>query len=474
MMGSMPRATWRETLKFSTWGLVTLLLLGCLPLGPLAFHAMAWGDERGIEGNDGNDIIVVKAATLHVGNGRVIKDGMAVIEDGRLEAVGEELEVPAGATVFESEGGAITPGLIDANARPRGAAAATSVTVIQTGYGSITVRGRGADGEQSSEVVPHTRVLDTLWLDSPDFERLAREGVTTVYVAPDPSAVIGARGALLKTAGARDTRVIRPEGSVHAVIGSEPISTGARNSPARGRNVSLYTRRPTTRMGVTWVFRKAFYDTQQRSRGLPTGGADTPSPEASEVLLHVLNGDIGLRVQAGTLADITTAVRLCGEFDLPFILEEPVEAYRCLDLVKASGVPVIFGPLEGSSQTARYHTLRALLDAGVPTALSAQARRGENGLARQAMLAIRFGVEPEQALRAVTSTPAHLLGIAEETGSLEKGKSADLVLWSGRPFAATSRPVLVMVAGGIVLEDVPRRKEVGDAEKPEPVKTLRL
>jgi imidazolonepropionase-like amidohydrolase len=470
----MPRAASRDAVFFAAWRLVIFVLLGCLPIGPLAFRTAVWGGESDIGELAEHDIIVVKASTLHVGNGRVITDGMAVVEDGRLQAVGEELEIPAGATIFESEGGSITPGLIDANARPRGAAAATSVTVIQTGYGSVTVRGRGADGEQSSEVVPHTRVLDTLWLDSPDFERLAREGVTTVYMAPDPSAVIGARGALLKTAGARDSRVIRPEGSVHAVIGSEPINTGARNSPARGRRVSLYTRRPTTRMGVTWVFRKAFYDTLRRSRGLPVGGADTPSLEATEVLLSVLKGETGLRVQAGTLADITTAVRLCGEFELPFLLEEPVEAYRCLDLVKSSGVPVILGPLDGGSRTERHHTLRALLESGVPTALSAQARRGENGLARQAMLAIRFGVEPEQALGAVTATPARLLGIDGDTGTLQKGKSADLVVWSGRPFAATSRPVLVVAGGEVVLEEIPRRRAEREPEKLEPEKTLRL
>jgi imidazolonepropionase-like amidohydrolase len=93
-----------------------------------------------------------------------------------------------------------------------------------------------------------------------------------------------------------------------------------------------------------------------------------------------------------------------------------------------------------------------LLQAKIPTALSAQDLREEDGLARQAMYAQRFGVSFDDALRAVTQTPARLLGLEKELGTLVRGKRADLVLWSGTPFAATSMPLVVLIDGEVVLD----------------------
>lgn len=447
-----------------------------------------------------DSLLVIKAPSLHVGDGPVLKPGVLIIEGGRIQKVGSEVAEPESdqVAVIEVEGGSITPGLVDANARiePQNLLPSTRQTtagwlrsVFDPARSPATGDSHDHDGdphdhlgepafasgvrteattEQSSEVVPHTRVLDSLDLTSPDFERLVRGGVTTVYASPDSSAVIGARGAILKTAGPASGRIIQEEAAVKAVFGSDPTNVGTSNRSARGRAITLYTRRPTTRMGVTWVFRKAFYDTIAQRQGLPVGGADTPSEEASAVLTRVLDGSIPLRVQARTLTDITTAYRLCREFEVPFTIEEATEAYRCLDLLKSHPVPVIFGPIESrptglrrstyETREARLYTLRALLDAEIPAALSAQDLREENGLARQAMYAMRFGVGADDALRAVTSTPAGLLGIDARVGTLEPGKDADLVVWNGPPFAATSMPVVVLVGGEVVVD---RREELG-------------
>ena len=427
-----------------------------------------------------DSVVVLKAPRLYVGDGRVLETGVVIVQGGQISAVGSDLPIPAGAEVIEVAGGSITPGLIDANARlePQDLVPSTRRTAAQVVRELFSVDDEHdedisfapgvrtvATSEQSSEVVPHTRVIDSLDLGSPDFERLVRGGVTTVYASPDSSAVIGARGATLKTAGPAGSRVLSAAAAVKAVIGSDPTSVGTSNRPARGFRLSLYTRRPTTRMGVTWVFRKAFYDTLARGQGLPVGGADTPSEAASVTLALVLKGEVPLRIQARTLPDITTAYRLGAEFGLSFIIEEGTEAHRCLELLKARPMPVIYGPIEDrprglrrstyETRNARLYTLRSLIAAGIPTALSAQDLREEDGLARQAMYAMRFGVSAEDALKAVTSTPARLLGIEKRVGTLEAGKDADIVLWSGRPFAATSMPVVVLIGGEVVVD---RRK----------------
>jgi imidazolonepropionase-like amidohydrolase len=451
----------------------------------------------------------IRAASLHVGDGTVIENGEILVVGGRIAATGTALAPPVGALRIDLPEGSLTPGLIDANARieardvldPK-----TSVSAADSVFAAFGIDREGAarDGtaparpagntdddraghveeegeehedlhggldaepalavgvvegiapEQSSECVPHTRLLDGIDLGSPDFARLVRGGVTTVFVSTDGSAVIGPRGAMLRTAGALAERVVVPAGAVKAAMGTEPFRARSRNRlPSRFSGTSVYTRRPTTRMGVTWVFRKAFYDTLARLDGQPVRGADVPSPAASAVLARVLAGEVGLRVQARTLADITTAARLCGEFGVPFVLEEGTEAYRCLDLLAERRIPVVFGPIDGRAPRgaeSRFSTFRLLLERGIETALSAQESREENDLARQAMYAQRFGVSLDAALRAVTSTPARLLGLDSEIGTLEPGKRADFVLWSGPPFSAVSRPLVVAVGGEIVVD----------------------
>ncbi len=462
--------------------------------------------------------LAVKARTIYIGDGRVVRNGTILVRDGRIVAVGSDLEVPQDTPVVEVKGASITPGLIDANARiepanlippsrsgkvagvdghrraalvgeppetgqpwdhsatpPPGAPPQPRPEEQPGQYGPLHVgppddepefspgvRSTAVINEQASEVVPHTRVLDAMDLRSPDFQRLLRGGVTTVYASADASAVIGARGAVLHTAGAGDRRVLRGAAAVKAVIGSDPSMFGTYNrSPYRG-SVSMYVRRPNSRMGLTWVFRKAFYDASRRGRGLEAYGSDTAGPEAGAVLRQVLDGKVPLRIQARIQQDILTALRLADEFELSFTLEEATEAYLCLDELKRGSVPVIFGPIyehpagirlrSGEGRRSMYYTFRALIEAGIETALSAQEFREEDGLARQAMYAVRFGVDFDDALQAVTQTPARLLGLDGQLGTLQPGKRADLVVWSGPPFAATSMPLVVLIDGEVVVD----------------------
>lgn len=458
------------------------------------------------------EILAIQARALHVGDGHVIDQGVLLIVKGRIVKVGSRLAIPEGATVLEVPSGTVTPGLIDANARiestnllpdsrgpssidseatanddgtpsagpigpeemksgPLGSGPAFDEAPYHVGEEpdhegdapfSVGVRPTAMVNEQGSEVVPHTRVLDGLNLESVDFERLVRGGVTTVYASPDASAVIAARGAVVHTAGPLETRVLVPAAAVKATVGSDPSYFGTYNRRPSWSSVSMYARRPNSRMGLVWVFRKAFYDAQRRDQGLPAYGADTASPEATAVLKQVLEGKVGLRVQARIQRDILTAFRLTDEFHLHFTLEEGTEAYLCLDELQARQVPVVFGPIyespsgirarSGEGRRSRYFTFRALLEAGIPTALSAQEYREEDGLARQAMYAMRFGVSRAEALRAVTKTPAQILGLDRQIGTLEAGKRADVLVWSGPPFDAASRIVAVLIDGQIVVD----------------------
>lgn len=327
---------------------------------------------------------------------------------------------------------------------------------------SVAVSPRISWAEHGSEVVPHTRMIDSTNLLSTDFERLLQSGVTTVYVSPESASVIGARGAIVRTGGDLSRRVVRSADAVKASMGADPSFRGRSNMLPAGGYADLHTRRPTTRMGVDFVFRKAFYDAQRWSTGLATKGADTAPPDAFPVLMQVIEGKVPLRIQARMQHDIVTAMRLAHEFGLKFTLEEATDAARCIPELKATGTPVIFGPLFTASQGIRdfvneaerpiLATPRILLDAGIPFAITAQEMRDEESLIRQAMIAARYGLPADAAMSAVTTNPAKLLGLADGTGTIKASGDADLVVWTGDPLSATSRVKAVVIGGTVVFE----------------------
>ncbi|MGP1347768.1 MAG: amidohydrolase family protein [Phycisphaerales bacterium] len=502
-----------------------------------------------ITGGTHAETVVVRAKTLHTGTGSAIDNGVVVIVDGRITAVGPGLPVPADAELIEIAEGSITPGLIDAHALvesddvrespssrrtggdlapfwdridraalaqhrhfapgggpsdlmvPHDIAAdpestmfsvpcpvcsglATGMCPIADRHANFLSEGLGCPvcsfptmhgimshllpgvrynatfTEASSEVVPHTRVLDAVNLRSKDFEWLVSGGVTTVFLSPDSAAVIGPVGAIVRTAGPIRSRIVDPEAAVQAHISTDTYAFGLGNQQPFGRFITTRTRRPTTRMGMTWVFRKAMYDAMRHAEGLEIVGSDQAPAAALDALKPVIDGQRPLRLLARDNNDIETALRLSEEFGVRFTLVEGTEAFDMLEQLKAHEVQVILGPISdgptglrqrsNDKQRHKLTTIKALFDAGFEPALSAIDLRDEDGLARQAMYAIRQGLTTEQALRAVTINPARALGIDDEVGTLEVGKRGDVVVWNGPAFDAMSSPAIVISGGRIV------------------------
>ena len=495
------------------------------------------------------DVVAIEAARVYTADGAAIDDGIVLIEDGKVVAIGADIAIPENAQVIKKRSGVITPGLIDAMCvvnseapqaaerqrfagcpqcaeahrdhlravSPEAAFAPEQCALCRHEHehhacarcAALGVGGRcawcawadsAADrkrheesgsicpicqpldhldddpfssaidrrdtwAEQVSETIPHVSVLDSVNPYSSDFERLVASGVTTVYVSPDSASVIGARGAVLKTAGPPDRRVVVRDSAIKATVATDPARRGRSNvmPPGRGPGAaSFMVRRPMTRMGVYWVFRKAFYDAIRAGQGLPVSGADTPPSEALPVLRQILAGEIPLRIHSRMQHDILSALRLAHEFGLRFTLEEATDAYKCLSELKATQTPVIYGPIYmeawgfrrsgGETEDARLDTPKRLRDADITFALTAQEMRDEESLARQAMMAVRYGLTPSEALQAVTTTPAAMLNVSDRLGTLKPGADADLVVWSGEPFAATTRPVLVLIDGKVVYQ----------------------
>ncbi len=414
---------------------------GRIGLASLALACSSVGSRGGASGGAQQEeqrSWTVRAATIYTAAGAPVEDGSVHIEDGRIVSVVKGGK-GGGDEVLEAD--AVTPGLVDLSVR------------IDTGHFSV---------EQSSEEGEGLSVEESLDLFSFQWKRELSSGVTTVLATPADHDVIGGFGVALKTGGppTLEARLVRREAVVRGAIGTQPSS--GNSFPRFSRAQNFYFRRPTTRMGVEWVFRKAFYDTLQASE--PTEDADPREEAEHAVLRRVLRGELPLSIQARATQDVRTAIYLKEEFGIPrVILDDAVECWREPALLQRSGVAIVLGPFppggrveDGFVNDSYFQPLDAaarLHELGVPFALSGHGNRDVGSrLADQAGLAQRGGLSFEDALAAVTIQPARLIGVEARVGSLEAGKDADLVLWNGKPFEPTSRVIGVLLGGRLVVD----------------------
>lgn len=382
---------------------------------------------------------VYRGARILPGGAPAIEQGVLVIQNGKIRALGgSSTAIPEGAVVVDCAGKTITPGLVDASFR-----------------GGANPNDQNEQGE---EVTPAARAFDALDPEHPSLRHARDAGVTTVHVQPGTRNVIGGLGCIVKTLGNDPAAMLlKEDASLRLVLGSEP-SLG--NRALGGMALSMYTRRPTTRMGVIWAARKAFYDAKEAMQ--QTQGAAPPkTAPGTEVLVKALQGKLTVFTTARSEQDIRTALRLSGEFGYRTVVDEAQDAHACVADLAAAKVTVLLGApsqttIAGSAGSdgadPRYATVGLLAKAGVPFVVTTGSNLQSLDLVREAMFAARCGLSPAQALDAVTILPARLLGVDDRVGSLAVGKDADLVVWSHDPLDPAAVAVSVLIDGNSALE----------------------
>lgn len=372
---------------------------------------------------------MITAQRVYTAAGDPIEKGEVVVADGKIRAVakggGGDLQAYA-----------VTPGLVDLSIR------------IDKGFLSV---------EQSNEITPQVRALESLDLFDEDWKRAARGGVTTAMLNVPDRNVIGGQSVVLKTGGERsaEARIVKRDAVLYGAIGSAPSSM---NHPAFGRPEDFYSRRPTTRMGVEWEWRKALFEAamaREDSKRAKPGDAELQS---------ALDGRLPLMIEAWATQDIRTTVFLVEEaaregWGRPrLIVDAAAEAWREPQLLVRVGASVVLPPFvaEGRTRDGAFFALEtaARLEAlGVPVALSGHnASSLESRLCYQPGYAMRGGMSFADALEAVTINPARMVGVDSRVGTLEAGKDADLVLWSGEPFQPSSMVIGVLIDGRLVVD----------------------
>lgn len=343
-----------------------------------------------------------------------------VVSGGKIRQLGGE--PPPGAKVVDLKGKVIIPGLIDAG---------------------CTLGVAGPTNEEGDEVAPQVRIVDSLDPRGVDLIRARQSGVTAAFVEPGNRGVIGGLASVIKTsAPSRAAMIVREEAAMKAAIGPGPYQG---NFSPRGTPATFFSRRPTTRMGVAWEFRKAFFDARRY------GEQHDAEDPGKELLLQALAGKLPVRIAATRVTDLETALTVAEELKLTISFEEGQEAWKRADVLAKRKIPVLLRPsmlgappfTQGEIIEARLDAFTILTKAGVKTALLST---GDQLLASVAF-AVRHGATPADALRAVTLTPAEILGVETRLGSLEKDKDADLVVLSGEPHEVTTRVEKVMIGG---------------------------
>ena len=374
--------------------------------------------------------LVIRGAQVFTGKGGFTEGAEIRIVGGKIDAVGNVNSLPTDQTI-DAKGLYLTPGLIDAN----------------TALGLPSPE----ENEQSSEVTPAIQVKDAIDFKSPAFGFALQDGVTTACISPGGFNVIGGLDAILKTGGPLSTRLMESGNGLRITLGQLP---GAGNrAPRWGKPTSMYNRRPTTRMGTIWEIRRAFYKAMKYK---DTKARQEPD-RATRVLLNVLKGKVNCRMTARADQDLRTAIRLAKEFGLKIIIDGGVESYYVLDQIQKAGFPILLtAPSQNRAPdgaTPHLDTAALLAEKGIHFAIQTGRGMTTLPLIREAAFAVRGGLSREQALEAITSVPAEILGIADRVGRIQKDLDADLVLWSGHPLSLGSHPVRVWIGGKTVYEE---------------------
>ncbi|MBR7092752.1 MAG: amidohydrolase [Clostridia bacterium] len=370
--------------------------------------------------------------------GDEIADGWVQTEGARIRALGA-MPAPAGQEETVDGGGALLlPGFIDAHSH--------------LGMWEDSLGFEGDDGnEETDPVTPQLRAIDAINPNDACFAEALAAGVTTVVTGPGSANPIGGQMAAVSTCGTCiDDMVLRAPVSMKMALGENPKSI------YHGRNQA-----PMTRMATAALIREALLTARRYDEDLKKSqndpDADPPEYDAKcEALLPVIRGELPVHFHAHRLDDIFTAVRIAKEFGLRLVIVHGTGAAAAAERLAAEGVPILSGPLLSDRSKPELHELTPatpgiLAAAGVPVGIVCDHPViPQQYLGLCAGLAVREGMSRQSALEALTIVPARILGLADEIGSVEPGKRADLVLFDADPLTVAAKPVMVIAGGKVV------------------------
>lgn len=377
-------------------------------------------------------MLCVKNGMIHDAVHREAFRGDILVEDGKIKAIGENLEIPEGTEIVDAEGLQVYPGFVEAHGH-----------IGLDGYG---IGYEGMDYNEMNDIIsPQMRGIDGVKPMDPAFPMAAAAGVTCVCVGPGSANVLGGTFTTIKTVGKRvDDMVVRDGVAMKCAFGENPKRV-------------YREKKDSSRMTTAALLRETLFKAKEYMEKKEAAGDDLskrPSFDIKlEALIPVLKKEIPLKAHAHAAEDIFTALRIAREFDLKITLEHVTEGHLIAEELAKENVPLAVGPTLTSAskfelRNKSWTTPGLLAAAGCQVSIITDSPViPQEYLPLCAGLAVRAGMEPFAALQAITINPAKHAGIADRVGSLETGKDADIVITDGCPFEVSTKVEYVFIDG---------------------------
>ncbi|GAA3652162.1 amidohydrolase [Lentzea roselyniae] len=366
-------------------------------------------------------------------DGEPVEGGTVLIQDGKIVAVGADVDIPDGVEVADADGAWVLPGFVEAH-----------------GHIGVHEEAEGWAGQDTNEMThpvgARMRALDAINPADLGFADALSGGVTTAVIKPGSGNPIGGQTVAVKCWGRTvDEMLLKEPVSVKSALGENP-------KRVYGDKGKL----PSTRQGVAAVIRDELTKAQDylaKKAEAEKDGKAFERNNTQEILGKVLQGELPWCQHAHRADDIATAIRLSEEFGYKLILNHGTEGHLIADLIAEKQIPVIIGPLftSRSKVELRNRGLRnpgILARAGVELAITTDHPVVPiHFLVHQATLAVKEGLDSEVALKSITVNPARIMGLQDRVGALKPGLDGDVVIWSGDPLDVMSRALHVYVQG---------------------------
>ena len=371
---------------------------------------------------------------------QIIKKGFILIRDKKIAEIGamQELNFTDDETI-NLYGQSVYPGFIDAHAH---------LGIFEDSLGF-----EGCDGNEYTEpLTPHLRGLDAVNPMDKGFQEALLAGITTVITGPGSANPIGGQLLAMKTMGTCiDDMVIREPLAIKFALGENPKVTYNEKSQT-----------PITRMATAAIIREQLSKAQkyllakEKALNNPNDFEEPEYDAKCEALLTLLKKEIPAHIHVHRADDIFTAIRIAKEFDLEYVLIHATEGHLIAEKLRTENVKVLSGPILSDRSKPELVNLSTttpgiLSQSGIDVALiTDHPETPTSYLCLCAAIAIRDGMSPADALKAITINAAKICGIDNRVGSIAPGKDADLVVFNDSPFNVMQKPSLVICDGMLV------------------------
>lgn len=394
---------------------------------------------------------LIKDATILDGVGGEFAGGDILLVDGKVSEIAEEITAPDGATVIDASGKWVTPGIID-NHSHLGV------------YPSPSVSAHGDGNEISGAVTAEVWAEHGIWPQDPGFPRALAGGVTSMQILPGSANLFGGRGVTLKNVPARTVQGMKfPDApyTLKMACGENPkrvYGYGGGRFPGGA---------PYSRMGNLAGYRMAWAKAVEYKRKwdkYADEGGDPPARDLElDTLMGVLNGDILVHMHCYRADEMAQIMDLSEEFGYKVTsFHHAVESYKIADKLADYGACSSMWADWWGFKMEAYDGIRENIPmvhkAGACAIVHSDSDIGIQRLNQEAAKALSDGrragidISKADAWQWLSANPAKSLGIFEQTGSLEAGKSADLVIWSGDPFSVYGQAEQVYIDGALMYE----------------------